>query len=204
MTRRRPVLRAQTLELPESGNVGLVGINGAGKSTLMLELAGLLCSDRTPAAFSPQRPTFPDWLACLDTTRMFGFEYDALEAAFPALLLDEIRRVRGGALSVGQAQALSVALALYPEADMTLLDEPFAPLDFRRRIALSNILRERRAPGIVMISSQSAAELLDVCSWVVVLRGGDYVFSGSIASIIADATGDSARAALEERVIAML
>jgi ABC-type Na+ transport system ATPase subunit NatA len=55
-----------------------------------------------------------------------------------------------------------------------------------------------------MISSQSAAELLDVCSWVVVLRGGDYVFSGSIASIIADATGDSARAALEERVIAML
>lgn len=220
--RSNTVLAAGTLSLPQTGVAGLVGINGAGKSTIMLEIADLLMHPGGPTqrllwrrhertfegsvAYSPQRPSFPAWLSGSEIAAMFGFEYDELEAAYPALLLDELRRARGSALSVGQTQAISVVLALHAGADITLLDEPFAPLDFRRRIALSEILRSRSASqdGLVLVSSQSAAELLDVCTWLVVLRGGRYAFSGAIRDVVGDADGEAARSRLEDHVMALL
>jgi ABC-type multidrug transport system ATPase subunit len=206
LKRRKPVLHAQTLDLPKRGVVGVVGINGAGKSTLLLELAGLLAGPRGPAAFAPQRPAFPAWLKSSAIAAMFGIVYEEMERAYPAMALGEMRDSYGNALSVGQAQALSLALALHAHAPMTLLDEPFAPLDFRRRVALSGLLNECRkdADRLILISSQSASELLDVCEWIVVLRRGTYEFSGPIAWLTDDATGAAARDMLETRLMSML
>lgn len=211
----RPVLAPAILPLPASGHVGIVGVNGAGKSTLFHALTGALPRSAGRAevrgvagaiGYSPQQPAFPEWLAVDALAPLYGQSFDQLTRRFPGLLLDELRGRGAGTLSVGQRQALSVGLALALDARLTVLDEPFAPLDFRRRIGLVRSLQERRASGgLALISSQAAVDLLDTCGWIVVLRDGRYVFSGPTAELTGGlAEGATARERFEEAVVALL
>lgn len=216
---RRVVLRAGSLPVPARGVTGVVGVNGAGKSTLFQALAGALAgppvrfaldglSCARPVAFAPQQPAFPEWLAVADVVRLYGGDVDALARCTPGLLLEEIARLPVRALSAGQRQALAVALALAGERLLTLLDEPCAFLDFRRRFGLARLLRARRgphAPGLVLVSSQSAADLLDTCDWIVVLRDGRYVYSGAADTLTAGIADPArARQRFEEALMALL
>jgi ABC-2 type transport system ATP-binding protein len=208
-------LHAAELELPARANVGIIGVNGAGKSTLMHGLAGSLrgrharpqlhglVADRI--AYTPQQPAFPDWLRAEAIPELFGLELAKLERRFPELLLEELRGKRVATLSVGQRQVLSVAISLATDAPLTLLDEPFASIDFRRRVALLAVLRRRAGRGLALIASQNGADLVETCSWMVVLREGHYVFSGPREELTGGATdGAAALARFEENVIGLL
>ena len=208
------VLEAVTLSLPDRGTVGIVGMNGAGKSTLFHALADVLPRRSGSArvrgtdgaiGYAPQQPTFPEWLTVDGVARLYGQGEAALTTRFPGLLLDEITGRSAGALSVGQRQVLSVALALALDANLTLLDEPFAPLDFRRRIGLVRTLAERRrGPGLTMVSSQAAADLLDTCDWLLVMYAGRYVYNGALATLSGGDTGEASRRQLEESIMALM
>lgn len=212
------VLHPAGLELPAAGNVGIVGVNGAGKSTLFSALAQLLepragtatlgTYTRAPCmACAPQQPTFPSWLSVEQVARLYGFTFAQLEEAAAGMLLDELRARRAAELSVGQRQTLSVALALALDAPLTMLDEPFAPLDFRRRIALVRLLRQRgeRTGRLTLISSQAAVDLLDTCGWIVVLRDGRYVHSGAAAELAGNGEDlAGARQRFEDAIMSLL
>jgi ABC-type multidrug transport system ATPase subunit len=215
----RAVLQAASVTVPAAGVIGVVGVNGAGKSTLFHALAGTLAGgaaaisglDHDPGAaiaFAPQETALPDWLSVADVARLYGTTIDEVADRSPGLLIEELVRHQAHTLSAGQRQALSVALALAAQLPLTLLDEPFAPLDFRRRLGLVRLLRERRgehAGGIVLLSSQSAADLLDTCDWILVLRDGCYVHSGAAASLTAGiADPAKARQRFEEAVLTLL
>jgi ABC-type multidrug transport system ATPase subunit len=207
----RSVLDSFSIDVPRHSVVGLVGINGAGKSSLMLQLCGMLKGAPQPphpVGYAPQRPSFPEWLDPREAAALFGQDLNELARRFAGLLLHELAPLKRGTMSVGQAQALSVALALALQAPLTLLDEPFAPLDFRRRIGLTCLLNGRSADtgGVVVVSSQSAAELINVCSWVVVLSGGRCVYAGPIDGLAGSAIEDSDRRrdCLEQRILALL
>src|SRR5690606_15078238 len=133
-----------------------VGINGSGKSSLFMHLADVLLASRSgstiridgrPAsvAYVPQHPALPGWLTPREVARVYGLEFDALAAAMPGLHLREIARTGVAALSAGQRQVLALALALGRAADITLLDEPFTALDFRRRIGAIDLLTALRS-----------------------------------------------------------
>jgi ABC-type multidrug transport system ATPase subunit len=154
-----------------------------------------------PVAYTPQVPAFPGWLTVDRVAMLYHLDLERLIDAFPGLLLDELRGRRAGALSVGQRQALSVAIALGLDAPLLLLDEPFAAIDFRRRLGLIDILRERHPRTLALISSQSGADLLETCSWLVVLRAGRCVFTGALSEV-AGAAGELA--AFEQNVLALL
>jgi ABC-type multidrug transport system ATPase subunit len=166
---------------------------------------------RPPAstvAWAPQQPAFPGWLDVECVAWLYGVELTDLCGRFAGLLLEELHGKRAGSLSVGQRQALSVALALALDAPLTILDEPFASLDFRRRVGLVRHLQACRAPharGITLISSQSATDLLETCDWIVVMREGEYVFSGKVGHL-ADGTssGAEARQRFEQALIGLL
>ncbi len=204
----RVVVTAGAVDAPAGAVVGLIGINGAGKSSLMLHLAGVLRNAPAPAypvGFAPQRPTFPAWLDAAGISRLFGFEFSTLSARYPGLLLNEIEHLRGGVMSVGQTQTLSIALALALDSPVILLDEPFAPLDFRRRIGLQRILAARGPDaGMAIVSSQSAAEVMDVCSWIVVMNGGRYVYAGPVADLAGSGAADEQRQRLERGILELL
>jgi ABC-type multidrug transport system ATPase subunit len=196
--------------------VALVGINGSGKSSLFMALADNLHRRadtvvtidgmRSAIAYVPQNSPLPRWLTVEQAARLYGRDWDALVATMPALYLDELRGQRCGALSVGQRQALAVAIALAIRAPVTLLDEPFSALDFRRRIGLLELLQRRHAEGghsAVVVSSQSSADLVALCTHYIVLRDGRCVFSGAQHQV---SPGDTAGgpAAVEKRLLELL
>lgn len=210
----RTVLRPVTLPLPDRGNVGIVGMNGAGKSTLFHALAGMLPgrSGRTvvrgaegPIGYAPQQPAFPEWLTVEEVVRLYRQQSPALSARYPGLLLEEIAGRSAAALSVGQRQVLAVALALALDTRLTLLDEPFAPLDFRRRIGLVRTLQPRReGPGLTLISSQAAADLLDTCDWLLILRDGRYLYNGPVAALCGGGGEEATRRQFEESIMELM
>jgi ABC-type multidrug transport system ATPase subunit len=156
--------------------------------------------------YAPQRATFPAWLTGAEIARLFELDFDAVSARLPALYLGELRDVPGGRMSVGQMTVLSVAIALASDHHLTLLDEPFAPLDLRRRIGLTAILqRMQYSSRVVIMSAQSAAEIVDVCSWTVVLKKGRVVWEGPVAALTGPGLpGEAAVLTVERRLLALL
>ncbi|HEX6309422.1 MAG TPA: ATP-binding cassette domain-containing protein [Longimicrobiales bacterium] len=207
------VLEAGRITATAPAGIALVGSNGSGKSSLHLQLAGVL---RTPhpasvriggrpavLAWVPQEPVFPAWLGVRDVMRMYGFDPDALIAATTALHLERIAASRADTLSTGERQALAIALALARDADVTLLDEPFAALDFQRRSGAIDLLCERCARGgSFLLSSQSAADLAGLCDHYVVIRDGRYVFSGTTGDL--EALTGTGSGGIERRLLQLL
>ncbi|CAN5741790.1 ATP-binding cassette domain-containing protein [soil metagenome] len=203
---RYPIVRRGSRAILEAGEIraacpsaiAVVGINGSGKSSLFMHLAGALRgATRAPAgievdgrrpslAYVPQSPSLPPWLTAREAALLYGLAFDELCADMPSLHLVELEGQRCGRLSLGQQQVLAIALALSRDAELTMLDEPFSALDFRRRIGALELLHERvngpRAAAI-LISSQSAADLASLCGHYVVLRDGHIVFNGPAASL---------------------
>lgn len=191
--------------------LAVVGINGSGKSSLFMQLTDTLASRGTAAvtidgrratlAYVPQLPALPGWLRTDALAAMFGLHFESLVERMPGLFLTEVAGRKAGALSAGQRQALAIALALGRDADVTLLDEPFSALDFRRRIGTIELLRRRRDAGrAVVLSSQSASDLIELCAHFVVIRDGRYVFEGTRQALSAG-SGDRA---IEQRILGLL
>lgn len=207
---RRTVLEPGhfSFELPAA--LAVVGINGSGKSSLFMQLTDTL-TDRSAAsitiegrrpsiAYVPQVPALPGWLKADRIAAMYGLEFGDLMARMPGLHLDELASLKSRNLSVGQRQALAIAVALGRNADVTLLDEPFSALDFRRRIGTLELLRQHMAAGRgIILSSQSAADLIELCDRFAVIRDGRYVFNGTRSEL---ASGDGRE--VEQRLLELL
>lgn len=197
---RRPVLESGHVTAALPSAIAVVGINGSGKSSLFMRLTNTLAGvgsasmtidgRRASVAYVPQTPAVPGWLGAEAVAELYGLSFSALVAGMPGLHLVEIGREKAAAMSVGQKQALAIALALGREADVTILDEPFSALDFRRRIGTLDMLRQWKDAGrAILLSSQSTADLADLCDRFIVIRDGRYVFVGTraeLAGIAAD------------------
>lgn len=151
-----PILHNLNLSIDQGSLVAFVGPNGSGKSTLMQSIMGLLPSSGTIAIFDqpsqyqrhkiayiPQRScvdwTFP--ISAFDVVMMgryghlkFGqrpSEQDTIitQQALEKVALTKIANQPIGKLSGGQQQRVFLARALAQQADMYIMDEPFAGVD---------------------------------------------------------------------------
>jgi ABC-type multidrug transport system ATPase subunit len=208
---RRTVLEAGHIAAPLPVAIAVVGINGSGKSSLFMRLTDTLSTPgtasvtiarrRVTVAYVPQAPALPAWLRSEHIADLCGLSFSALADGMPGLHLAEVAGQKAAALSVGQQQALAIGLALGRDADVIVLDEPFAALDFRRRLGTLDLLRQYRDAGrAVLQSSQTAADLVDLCDRFLVIRDGRYVFNGTRADLVGDADNSS----IERRLLAIL
>jgi ABC-type Mn2+/Zn2+ transport system ATPase subunit len=165
---REVALDAVSFEIPRGATVALLGPNGAGKTTLFRAAIGLI----RPAAgsielgsrriaFVPQRldiePSFP--VTVSDVVRMgrygdlgwirrFGEgDRDLVASALAELGIEHLEHRRFGDLSGGERQRTLLAQASAQDADIFLLDEPFAGLDAPTHGALQGLLRRWRDRG---------------------------------------------------------
>lgn len=163
---RHPAVHHVSVDIPAGELTALVGPNGAGKSTLLKALLGLVPRvegriEHTVRriAYLPQQAeidrNFP--ISVLDTvllgrwTRFGGFgaagRADIQDAgqAIAAVGLSGFERRPIDTLSVGQFQRVLFARLLLQDADLVLLDEPFAAIDAKTVVDLMEIIRRWRA-----------------------------------------------------------
>ena len=176
---RKPVIWDIDYNAPAGALVAIVGPNGAGKSTLLnaaLELTPMVSGRvrffgepyrdaRRRVAYVPQRESV-DWdfpISAIDVTAMglyrkigwfWPVNRQRLSEALAALdrvgMADFAHR-QINQLSGGQQQRVFLARALAQEADLYLMDEPFAGVDAATERAIVDILRTLRESGKTVI-----------------------------------------------------
>jgi ABC-type multidrug transport system ATPase subunit len=145
----REVLAGVDLELHAGEIVTLVAPARAGKSTLLAALAGLIgpssgtIERHGTIALASQDSSLPRSTprACLTLTlawaRVPPQEHPArIAAALAAMHSEDLADRRVSHLSPGERRRVHIARALAAQADVVLLDEPFAGLDAPTRDAL--------------------------------------------------------------------
>ena len=170
------VLWDVSFKIPKGCIIGMLGPNGAGKSTLFKAILGLvkplsgkidllggsLVSDvRQKIAYVPQRESI-DWdfpitaeeVVLMGRYGRLGFfgrvrkaDREAAANALDLVGMLPLAKRQISQLSGGQQQRLFIARALVQDADLFLLDEPFAGVDMGTEKAIMEILRAQRRKG---------------------------------------------------------
>ncbi|WP_191602700.1 xylose ABC transporter ATP-binding protein [Marinomonas algicola] len=87
-------------------------------------------------------------------------------------------------LGVGQQQLVEIAKALNKNVKLLILDEPTSSLTRNEIQILLNIVHELKAQGIACIYiSHKLDEVLDLSTWVAVIRDGDHIDTRSAAEL---------------------
>lgn len=176
---RKPVLWNVSLDIPRGSLVGLVGPNGAGKSTLLKTIVNMIPRvsgtvrifgreyrhARGQLAYVPQRESV-DWdfpATALDVVLMGTYgrlgwfrpvgqrEKEAALAALAQMEMEHLAHRQISQLSGGQQQRTFLARALVQEADLYLMDEPFAAVDAATEKAIVHLMRQLQSSGKTII-----------------------------------------------------
>lgn len=165
-----------------TGWTGIIGNNGCGKSTLARIATGMLVPDSgtvSPrgvlAAYCEQDATIPP-----DRLEDFACSWEQAAVRLRADLgIDDDWLWRYGTLSSGQQKRLQVAVALWENPDVLVMDEPTNHVDVLTRRAILRALAGYRGVGLLISHDR---ELLDALAGQclcfegarVVMRPGGY------------------------------
>ncbi|WP_278867749.1 metal ABC transporter ATP-binding protein [Varibaculum cambriense] len=207
--RDRLALSGVSFTVPSGEIMAILGPNGAGKSTLikaMLELIPRVSGKaeffgknlsrvRKRIAYMPQSASI-DWdfparvkdVVLMGTYTHLGWlrrpgkkEHQAALAAMEQLDISDLANRQISELSGGQKQRTFVARALAADADLLVMDEPFAGVDMKSEKTILQVLRSLASSGkTVLLVHHDLATVREFCSSVLLLREGNLVASGPL------------------------
>jgi len=182
-----PIVNDLSLRVMRGDRLGLVGPNGAGKTTLLRLLLGqiepdsgslrlaktldITYLDQTRATLSPEN-TLWNTLAPLGGDQIIVRGYPKHVAAYAKDFLFESRQLHQpvGALSGGERNRLTLAIALAKPSNLLILDEPTNDLDIETLDLLEDMLAEY--DGTLLLVSHDRAFIDNVVTSVLTPQGG--------------------------------
>ena len=204
-----PVLRDLNFTIEDGEAVGLIGANGAGKSTLLKALLGLLPHQgrilvdelelnkqnlkeiRRRLGFVLQDSDDQMFMPTVYEDMMFaplnyGMDRAEAEAKVDAVLeqlgLTALKHRHNHKISGGEKRMAAIATVLAMDPAALLMDEPTAALDpCNRRLVINTI---RALPNTRLITSHDLDMILDTCSRVILLSGGQIAADGDAETIL--------------------
>jgi manganese/zinc/iron transport system ATP- binding protein len=215
---RKPVIWDVEFDIPAGTLAGVVGPNGAGKSTLLKAVMNLIprasgriqvfgkdyAQSRRRVGYVPQRETV-DWefpVDALDVVTMGLYREigwclpvrakhrrAALEALDRVGMADLAHR-QISQLSGGQQQRTFLARALVQDADLYLMDEPFAGVDAATEQAIVDVLREMQQRGKTAVVIHHDLQTVSTYFDYVLLLNMRVVASGLVGEVF---TADNLR-----------
>lgn len=195
----QPVLWSVDFELPKGIMAGVIGPNGAGKSTLLKAIMGLLPISsgrihlfsselkqvRKKIAYIPQKESI-DWDFPITVEEVVGMgryvhqkwwqstsgkDKIVVQNALEQVDLLAYAKVAIGELSGGQKQRVFIARALAQNADMYLMDEPFAGVDVASEKKIIDLLKDIQAQGkTIIVVHHDLQSAMDYFNWVIFLN----------------------------------
>ncbi len=196
----------------ERGQIlGLLGPNGAGKTTLISHLSGVLPVQRgdisidglplavvrrntpTRIAVAPQEYAFYPMLTVMENLECFaaagGLGADRKRQRIDACLafsqLERFARVRAERLSGGLKRRLNLAIALLPEPELILLDEPTVGVDPQSRAFLLEAVKTLANNGAAVIyTSHYMEEIEAIADRVIIIDDGKVLCDGTLNELL--------------------
>ncbi len=207
------VIRGLNLGVGKGEVYGFIGHNGAGKSTTMNILSGLIryqsgkclingmdiSQNRgkitADTGYLPEDPVFYPNMTAVEYLRMIGtlcgksrgeirkksdflLELTSLKAA-------ERRRIKG--YSRGMRQRLGIAVTLFNDPSVLLLDEPSSALDPEGRKEVVNIISRLRDEGkTIFLSTHILSDIERICDRIGMLHNGGLIIEDSFSALMKD------------------
>lgn len=192
LTKRFGNLRAVddvSLSVPVGEIFGLLGPNGSGKTTLIHSLMGIYSTDsgtikvlghdiprekvqaRRRIGFMPQEVSIYGDLSPFENLlfygRLYGLDDEVIrersEGLFSFLHLQDKRSAPSRTLSGGQRRRVSLGIALLPDPDLIILDEPTVGVDPLLRKQFWDHFQELKGKGkTILITTHITDEALRV------------------------------------------
>ncbi|MFJ5717080.1 ABC transporter ATP-binding protein [Neobacillus sp. NPDC093127] len=192
---KKAVLDNVTIEIHKNEICALVGRNGAGKSTFINSLLGLLpvkqgsiaingmeVTKKNKAwkkaiAYLPEKFMLYPMLTGLENMTFFAeavektADLKRIERALRSVSLWDDRNVQVKSYSKGMLQRLGLAITLYQESSILILDEPTSGIDPMGRKEILEVLKSLQDKTI-LLSSHHLDEIRQVCTHVAYLNEG--------------------------------
>ena len=190
-----------TFEIPRGSIAALVGVNGAGKSTLFKAIMGFLPVDggkirilnlpikralkKNYVAYVPQSedvdwnfPVLVEEAVMMGRYGKMGFfrrasthDDDIVNESLSRVGMNDYRKNQIGELSGGQRKRVFLARALAQDAQVILLDEPFAGVDVRTETQMIELLCDLRKEGrVILISTHNLGTVPEFCDQSVLIN----------------------------------
>lgn len=191
----KAVVRDVTLQIPTGTVYGLLGRNGAGKSTLIKMLLGMVHPDRGRAtllsdhsenlkpstrariAYLAENHPLYKWMTIEELIRFTRPFYSIWNEEFLRGILDHFGlscRSKIRRLSNGQRAQVSLAIALAPDPELLILDDPTLGLDtvVRRDFLESMVQLIQRRGRTILFSSHILGDVERIADRIGIMMDG--------------------------------
>ncbi|MCL2527020.1 MAG: ABC transporter ATP-binding protein [Defluviitaleaceae bacterium] len=199
-----------TFTLAPGEVLGLLGPNGSGKTTTMKAIAGLVTVNSGEihvcgvdainqhekamghTSCLIEAPALYEHLSILKNMQMAARFYDHVDDDRITEVLNIVEmnmykydKVRN--LSLGMRQRIGLALALLPESELIILDEPANGLDIEGMVLVRQVIMAAAAKGsAILVSSHLANEIQQCATKVAVIHGGKLLGIMAMDEILAE------------------
>lgn len=194
--------------LVEQGSIyGFLGPNGAGKTTTLRLLLGLLKNQSGSIEvfgkdFSQNRmgilkktgslieqPSLYSHLTAVENLEVYRRLYGAAKNRIPAVLklvgLEDTRSKKAKQFSLGMKQRLAIAVALLPNPELLVLDEPTNGLDPNGIVETRELIKQLNAESgvTILVSSHILAEVEKMATHLGIIHKGKLLFQGTLPEL---------------------